>query len=300
MEEVNKRTKALFSLLWQEAGTDKQSDFWIRLNELNDRLMDCLSDPLALEEMRATLWALEGVSDETQQRIINEVYPEKRKNQEAQIFHTLRSLTGDCWPIALALTFLVEYLNPADPQNELEKLLRELNARKADTWSDEQWDMWLSSKKELEIVGDAFDKNDETLGNFMYAGVYIYPDPFLNNKTRIICEAKDNKRILLFFESMRQQLTNLDRIRSFVCPFKEQTRTCCGFGNYLRGLWSSIPYNYRVKLNPPVTDCLMPTEVTLYQAYHRDPIISQAGDWFHGGLLLQLLLTVLVSAASVQ
>jgi hypothetical protein len=251
-EEFEERTKALFALLWQQIGTGTQSGFWDKFNELNDKLMECISVQLALEEMRATLFAFVSILSETRQKIIDEVYPENREDREAQIFRKLRSLTGDRWDFALGLTMLVEYLNPPDPQSELEKLLCELNDKKAFTWSDKCWDNWLLSKTAFKEFADFFENNNDMIGKFMYPTATIHPLP--SNKTMIVCN--NSLRILVFTESMRQQLANPDLIHRLICPFTGQSPTCCGFGNNLRGIWNGIPKEYRGGLTPPVSDCL--------------------------------------------
>jgi hypothetical protein len=53
--EFKDTAAAVFDLLIQQTETDSRDDFWVRFNELNNKLEYCLSVPLTLEELRATL-----------------------------------------------------------------------------------------------------------------------------------------------------------------------------------------------------------------------------------------------------
>jgi hypothetical protein len=64
-------------LLLQQSAPDKHESFWATFHELNNKLMDCLFVPLALEEVRATIRALRDLDPQSQQIIIAGVYPEK-------------------------------------------------------------------------------------------------------------------------------------------------------------------------------------------------------------------------------
>jgi hypothetical protein len=242
------KTTALFRLLLQQTDTDMQSDFWVKFNVLNKELLDHLSVSFAFEELRATILALDDIPSESQQLIINKVYPMKQDDPEAKIFHELSEITGGRWGFMFYLTIFAECLNPDTPLVELVRLQSTLNVEKAFTWSDEQWDDWLNSvwnefEDELEF--------EEPIPAFLIIGLP-------NNKTAILYV---DKSIELFLESMRQQLANPELIRSLICPFKGTRHSCCGFGNNLRGIWAGIPNEFRDKLKPPATVCMKYTKI---------------------------------------
>jgi hypothetical protein len=253
IEEFKDTAAAIFDLLMQQTGTDSQGDFWVRFNELNNKLENCLSVPLALEELRANLFVLEGLDPESQQIYIEKVYPEKRKDEEANNFRELRSVTGDRHGLAGMLILLVEYLNPANPQSELEKLLGALKGEKAHTWPEEPWLSWLRSWSEFEKIAEFVLKGNKQkfLESIEPSVTILGISP---NETSIFCP--DAMRLKPFLESMRQQLANPDLIRRLICPFKGRRRSCCGFGHHLWGIWTSIPTEYRHGLKPPSKVCL--------------------------------------------
>jgi hypothetical protein len=260
-KELKDISVAIFNLLLQQADTDKYDGFLIAFEELNNKLMDCLSLSLYLEELRATVHALDSLTPEFQQLIIDKVYPQDRDDRESQIFHELRTLTSNRWGLAWFLTVLVEYLNPADPPSELEKLLSALSAKNAHTWSDENWadwvektEFWVDSKTELEEAATFFEEvlvDPQKLVESVVPSTLIIGMP---NGYRIYCT--DDMAIELFLESMRQQLANPNLIRRLICPFKGRRRSCCGFGRYLRGIWVGIPKEERRRLKPPSMVCL--------------------------------------------
>jgi hypothetical protein len=253
-KEFKDTAAEIFDLLLQPTATDTHSGFWVRFNELNDKLMDCLSVPLALEELRATTNALDNLGHlppKSQQIIIDRVYPEKRKDLECKIFHEFRSLIGVRWRVAWFLTLLVEYLDPANPLSMLEKLQSVLNAGKSYTWSDERWEwfagLWPAELKEIQaFIQDHKQRVESTMPSALIIG--------LQNATMIVCP--ETVQFKLFLESMRQQLANPDLLRSLTCPFKGQRRRCCGLGQYLRGILAGIPKEYRRRLKPPSKVCL--------------------------------------------
>jgi hypothetical protein len=190
---------------------------------------------------------------ESQQICIEQAYPEKRKDEDANNFRELRSVTGDRYGLAGILTLLVEFLNPANPQNELEKLLGALNAEEAHTWPEERWLSWLRSWSKFEKIAEFVLKGDKQkfLESIEPSATILGISP---NETSIFCP--DTMRIKVFLESMRQQLANPDLIPRLICPFKGRRRSCCGFGHHLRGIWTSTPTEYRRRLKPPSMVCL--------------------------------------------
>jgi hypothetical protein len=209
---------------------------------------------LSLEEVRATIRALDNIATESRQVIINRVYPEKVESPESKIFTELRSVTGDRWTHAWLLTLLVENLNPENPRSELEKLQTILKMESASTWPDKRWDSWIESRRELNEVLDFISESVEDPQKLLEATV---PHVFIFGTSRgtiIICP--DTMRLKVFFESIRQQLVNPDTIQSLICPFKGQGQSCCGFGHYLQGIWTAIPNEYRRRLKPPSKICL--------------------------------------------
>jgi hypothetical protein len=255
--EFKEIASTLFTLLWQQTVPETQGDFWIRFHELNDKLVDCLDMSFALEEPRATIFALEDLPPESRLLIINEVYPEERDDEEAHIFHSLHALTGGRGMVAWPLTFLAEILNPSDPLEELKDLLFVLTAKKAFTWTEEQWINWIEQWNELQEVLDSFDKlNLDPICGYFNPRATIQALP----ENKIIISCPDNERVKLFLESMRQQLAVLilrpEHIRSLICPFKRRRTTCCRLGHHLRGIWAGIPSVYRRRLIPPAMDCM--------------------------------------------
>jgi hypothetical protein len=131
-KEFKDTTARIFDLLLLQSALDNQASFWPTFKELNNKLMGCLSEALALEELRATIDALRFLSPQAQQEIINLVYPDRRKDLEAQIFRELRAFTGDLFDLWL-LTLLVEFRNPANPLNLMEEIITYLKEKKAYT-----------------------------------------------------------------------------------------------------------------------------------------------------------------------
>jgi hypothetical protein len=245
----NEKTTALFSLLMQQIDTNIQSDFWVKFNVLNKELLDYLSVSFALEELRATILALNDMPSESQQLIITKVYPMKQDDPETKIFHELHGITGGHWSVMFYLTILAEFLSPDNPLEELVRLQSILNKEKPFKWTDEQWSDWLNSWNELKN-GVEFEES------------FPAPDKLItglsNNKTTMLYA---NNPIELFLESMRQQLANPELIRSLICPFKETCNSCCGFGNNLRGIWAGIPNEFSDNLEPPATVCMNYTKI---------------------------------------
>jgi hypothetical protein len=158
-------TDEIFSLIVQQGhGSYTYNDFWVRFNELNDELMNCLADGLALEELRADFLALPYLHPKFRQKIINEVYPERKKDREIKIFHKLNALFGENWPFAWFFMLIAELQDPHDPLSFLEWHLDFLNEQKAFQWSDEQWGNWIES----------FSEKDEMLGDLLEAIAKVY------------------------------------------------------------------------------------------------------------------------------
>jgi hypothetical protein len=140
----------------------------------------------------------------------------------------------------------------------LEKLQCILKAEKANTWSDEHWESWLVSWRELnevfDFIAEAVKEQQKYLESVI-PSAYILGLP---NATLIRCP--DTMRLKLFLESMRQQLAHLimhpELECSLICPFKGESPTCCGFGNNLRGIWTGIPNKFRRRMKLPLQVCL--------------------------------------------
>jgi hypothetical protein len=261
-KKFNVTTLDLLILLTEQAETDKHDGFWVAFEELNKKLEDCLFDQLPLEEVRATLHALASLSPQSQQRIIEKVYPKTRKDVESQVFSELCSVTADNWRFAWLLTMKAETSVSYDSLGVLEWDLRRLNSMHANTWSGDKWVEYLSEHREVGRVATLLLEIEENPHKFVEAltpcaWIYGLPNGFM-----IKCE--DTNRQKLFLESMRQQLGQLilnpELIRSLNCPFNVQLNaqrsTCCGFGHYLQGIWDAIPNEERSRLKPPSTVCL--------------------------------------------
>jgi hypothetical protein len=244
-----------------QATTWVHDGFWRSFNDLNSKLKTCLSNSLALEELRANIFAL-LVAPRLQETFINLVYAEERENgrsKEKETFHNLQSLTGGRLILAWFLTILAECLNSANPVRALEELQQLLQAENADTWSNEHWSSWFDSWKRLEVwetvartLDEVYEKKIVIMTNAMLIG-----RP--NGTVEISCS--ETMRLPLFHESMRQQLDHRKRLRNLTCPFKGRRRSCCGFGHYLRNIWATIPTEEQRRLKPPSQVCLNCTPI---------------------------------------
>jgi len=257
-KEFKNTAAAILNLLLQQAETDKHDGFWVAFKNLNFNLEDCLSRRLALEEMRATIRALEKLTPQFQQRMIEKVYPETRNDREAELFRWLRSVTGGNWLIAWYLTLEAEFINPERPEYYMKEQKRFLNGVDANTWSVAQWVKWLAKCSDLDKVSDfilEFPKDPLKWYEALLPSAFIYGFP---NEIKIVCP--DPSRLQVFLESMRQQLAQLifqpEHVSSVICPFKGQSDSCCGFGHNLQGIWAAIPNEERSRLKPPSTVCL--------------------------------------------
>jgi hypothetical protein len=250
-EIIRYTTAEIFNLLIEQAATNKHDGFWPEFNKLNTRLKNCLSIALVLEELRATIFALEVIPLESKQKIIDDVYPEKEKDLEYKVFSELRSLTGERGLFACFITLLVEILDPLNPLGEMEKLRSELNAKKARRWSEDRWWSWVESRPELEDLMDFIVEDDQKFFKSIMPRAFIIS---LSSGTNILYP--NTMRGELFLESIRQQLANLDLIRSVNCPFIRGRNSCCGFGHCLQGIWAGIPDKDRRKVRPPSKVCL--------------------------------------------
>jgi hypothetical protein len=252
-----KATSSGIADLVLQAATGSYDGFWDRFNDLNRKLRDCLSNSLALEELRANIFALMAAPN-LQETFINRLYGEGRENgrnkesDEVEVFHSLQSLTGGRLAFALLLTILAECINPANPLIALAELQQMLKVLSADTWSSERWSSWLESWRRLDawetvarIIDEGYEKKTILTPNATLAGTP-------NGIVEVSCP--ETMRLSLFLESMRQQLTLPELVRTLTCPFKGKRRRCCGFGHYLRNIWAAIPKDYRVK--PPSKVCL--------------------------------------------
>jgi hypothetical protein len=237
--------------LLQQAATSSYDGFWDKFNDLNRKLRACLSNSLALEELRANIFALYAIAPDLQTAFITRIYGEENR-RDNEFFHSLQSLTGGRLIFAWLLTWLVECLDPLNPVSQLEQVQNSLKAESAHTWSDERWSSWFDSWRRLDAwqtvartVDEAYEKKTILIPNATLTGTP-------NGSVEVSCT--ETMRFPLFLESMRQQLTLPELVRNLICPFKGRRRSCCGFGHYLRNLWAAIPKDYRVK--PPSKVCL--------------------------------------------
>lgn len=144
-KEFKDTAAVIFDLLLQQATTGTNDAFLARFNKLNNKLENCLSVRLALEEPRATIHALGNIPPVSQRRIIRRMNLEKQEDTDSQIIRGLSLVTGDRWQLAWVLTMLAEKINPDDPLSTLEDLQNAFNAGKAYTWPDERWKSFLES-----------------------------------------------------------------------------------------------------------------------------------------------------------
>jgi hypothetical protein len=134
--------------LLQEAAAGAHDNFWNKFVDLNNKLMNCLSKSLSLEELRANLWALSLLPPEMRTIFIDSIYGQENEytsKKEREIFKSLQYLTGGRLMTALLLTLLAECLDPFNPENKLEQVQDSLKVQNAHTWSDEQWASWFQS-----------------------------------------------------------------------------------------------------------------------------------------------------------
>ena len=155
---------------------------------------------------------------------------------------------------AFQLTLLAECLDPSDPEGKLVQLQNSLTVQGAQTWSDEQWSSWIESWNRLETWKTILDLRD----NIFKEPFSIIPSAMLTGRHDgiIMASCTENMRLLLFLESMRQQLDNLKSLRTLTCPFRGRRRSCCGFGHFFRNIWGAIPNEEQRKLRPPSRVCL--------------------------------------------
>jgi hypothetical protein len=69
-----KATWSAINDLLQQVATYPSDGFWLKFTDLNRKLVDCLSNSLALEELRANLFILSILPPEIQATFINRIY----------------------------------------------------------------------------------------------------------------------------------------------------------------------------------------------------------------------------------
>jgi hypothetical protein len=82
--------------LLHQAAIGVDNGFWDRFNNYNSKLKACLSNSLALEELRANIFAL-LTAPSLQKTFINRLYGDERDNgrsKENETFHNLESLNS--------------------------------------------------------------------------------------------------------------------------------------------------------------------------------------------------------------
>jgi hypothetical protein len=206
-----KATWSAIEDLLHQAATGASDAFYDKFIDLNNKLKTCLTNYLSLEELRANIYALNGLPPEMQSTFINRVYGEESKQEkekEYETFHSLQYLTEGRLNMAFQLTLIAECLDPSDPESELEQLQSSLTAQGAHTWSDEQWDSWIGSWNRLDTWKTILDLRDD-LGNKPYS--YLSTAPLTGRHDGIVmASCVENMRLPLFRESMRQQIGNLN------------------------------------------------------------------------------------------
>jgi hypothetical protein len=252
-----KATWSGIEALLREAATGSCDKFWDKFTDLNNQLGAYITNSLALEELRANISAIEvlRVAPNVREEFINNIYGDgrgKERDRDSEIFHGLHSVTGGDLDYAWLLTILAECLNPTSPLIALAELREILKAESAHLWSGEQWRSWFDSWR----TQDAFETVAKMLLNPEMSRISwsatLLGTP--NGVVEISCE--ESMKLPLFFESMRQQLTLPERVRNLTCPFKGRSRSCCGFGHYLRNIWGIIPNQKQHRLKPPSQVCL--------------------------------------------
>jgi hypothetical protein len=256
--------KAIWSAindLLEQVATCPSDGFWLKFTDLNRKLVDCLSNSLALEELRANLFILSLLPPEIQATFINRIYGGESANiskKERENFDSLQFLTGGRLVTARLLTLLAECLDPLNPEGQLEQIQNSLKAQDAHAWPDEQWVSWFESWNKLDTWEIILSKNDE-IREKTYTTL---PPAMLLGRSdgNVISSCTEITRLPLFHESMRQQLAQLylhpEFVRSLICPFKGQRRSCCGFGCSLKNIWDAIPNEEKRRSRPPSKVCL--------------------------------------------
>jgi hypothetical protein len=240
--------------LLHQAASGSADDFWDNFTDLKSTLKNCLTNSLALEELRANIMALchlPSLRDE----LMSQLYGGKNKNitkKEHELFRSLYYVTNGNLYYARDLTLLAECIDPRKPVCQLEQILNALKAMGTPTWSGVQWYSWFTTWKRI----DAWVTAKRMLGelNDPANTGRLIPTAILNGKPNGIVEitnASKTIRLSLFYESLRQQLFCLKRVRTLTCPFKEPRRRCCGFGRSIWNIWAAIPPEQQRRLKPP-------------------------------------------------
>jgi hypothetical protein len=142
-----KATASAIEDLLQQAAAGSSDGFWDKFTDLHSKLKACLTNSLALEELRATIMALYFLPT-LREEFIDQVYGGENKNisrKECKTFHRLYSLTGGNLRFAHWLTLLAECLNPRNPEGQLNQILDTLKEGAAHTWSEERWYVWFET-----------------------------------------------------------------------------------------------------------------------------------------------------------
>jgi hypothetical protein len=207
--------------LLQQAATGVQDDFWDKFNDYNNKLENCLSISLALEELRANFFVIDVLPPEIKASFIERIYKTDNKNKrkrEREIFDSLLSVTGGRSGRPILLTVLAECLDPFNPVAQIELLLNSLQAEHAPTWTDEQWSSWFEQWYRLDKWETVMNANQDLIGKTYTA----LPKAMLTGRIdgMVVVSCNETMRLPVFYESMRQQLFRLRRVRTLTCPFK--------------------------------------------------------------------------------
>jgi hypothetical protein len=243
--------------LLQQAATGVYDSFWDKFNDLNSKLENCLSNLLALEELRANFFTVDGLPLEMQTPFIDRIYrkdSESGRNREREFFDRLLAVTGERPRTPSLLTMLAECLDPSNPVAQLELLQNFLQMENARTWTEEQWTSWFEQWYRLDTWETMMNANQNLIGKAYTA----LPKAMLAGRVdgMVVASCTEAMRLPVFYESIRQQLYFRKRVRTLTCPFKGRRRSCCGFGHYLRNIWAAIPDEERRRLRPPAKVCL--------------------------------------------
>jgi len=242
--KFNTLASAVFDLL-KPATAAQCTNFWAEFRVCNGALVDYLGKALAFEELRATVFAFDTLDSDIRTSIESDIRQVMVEEGVLGLFEELAALTSGDWRTAWWLTILAEATDPEDPIQGFAVLRDGLTESKSRNWSPEQWSAWAEA---VEGQIDAQEwKTDKAGWDVTFFGsigkwLRIESSPNEGASGTVDYSALPDVQEAIFLESIRQQLA---QIRGLICPFKRGRRVCCGFGNYLRAVWSQIPLQYR-------------------------------------------------------
>lgn len=196
---------------------------WDEFQRLNGALVEHLDKALALEELRATLFAFMSLDPDTRATVESDVRNVMLQQGITHLLDEFSTLTDEDLAEAWWMTILAEIVDAEDPI---------LVLRDKKLFSGLQ-DLLLALLPRLIREGAKTGYKVTLIGS---------------TDGRVEIREMENRALspvvweTVFLESLRQQLAQWSGL---ICPFRKGRSSCCGFGAFLQYIWKQIPPEYR-------------------------------------------------------